>query len=295
MRLGQKPWQLFLMINRYPPDKAAIAADVQRALQEDIGTGDLTAGLIPAAKQAEAVILCRESAIVCGGAWVDAAFRQVDDRIEVSWQPQDGDRVQPNAEVCTIRGPARGMVTAERTALNFLQTLSATATRARRYADAVAGLPVRLLDTRKTIPGLRAAQKYAIRCGGCDNHRQGLFDELLIKENHIAAAGSLTAAVQAARKLHPHKPLTVEVENLDQLRQALPLRPDRILLDNFKVEDLQQAVKIAAGGVPLEASGNITLDNIRGIAATGVNFISIGSLTKHVQAIDYSLLFKTAV
>jgi nicotinate-nucleotide pyrophosphorylase (carboxylating) len=280
------------MINRYPPDKVVIVADVQRALQEDIGSGDLTAELIPATQQAEAVILCRESAVLCGCAWVDAAFRQVDDKIRVNWQLQDGDLLQANVTVCTIRGPARGMVSAERTALNFLQSLSATATRARRYADAVAGLPVRLLDTRKTIPGLRAAQKYAVQCGGCDNHRQGLFDALLIKENHIAAAGGLTAAVQHARKLHPDKALTVEVENLKQLQEALPLQPDRILLDNFKVEDLRRAVEITAGAIPLEASGSITLDNIRSIAATGVNYISIGSLTKHQQAIDYSLLFK---
>jgi nicotinate-nucleotide pyrophosphorylase (carboxylating) len=281
------------MINRYPPDKAAIAADVQRALQEDIGSGDLTAELIPETQQAEALILCRESAVLCGRAWVDAAFRQVDDRIRLSWHLQDGDTVQPNVTVCTIRGPARGMVSAERTALNFLQTLSATATRARRYADAVSGLTVRLLDTRKTIPGLRTAQKYAVQCGGCDNHRQGLFDEMLIKENHIAAAGGLTTAVQQARKLHPDKTLTVEVENLKQLQEALPLGPDRILLDNFKLEDLQRAVQITAGAIPLEASGSITLDNIRNIAATGVNFISIGSLTKHLQAVDYSLLFKS--
>ncbi len=281
------------MIERYLPNETAIAADVQRALQEDIGSGDLTAELIPAAQQAEAMILCREDAVLCGSAWVDAAFRQVDNRIRLNWHLQDGDLLQPDVTVCSIRGPARGMVSAERTALNFLQTLSATATRARRYADAVAGLPVTLLDTRKTIPGLRAAQKYAIRCGGCDNHRLGLFDALLIKENHITAAGGVTTAVRRARELHPDKALTVEVENLEQLQEVLPLRPDRILLDNFKLENLQQAVKITAGAVALEASGNITLENIRGIAATGVDYISIGSLTKHVQAIDYSLLFKS--
>jgi nicotinate-nucleotide pyrophosphorylase (carboxylating) len=281
------------MTDRYLPDESSIVADVQRALHEDIGSGDLTADLIPATQQAEAVILCRESAVLCGRAWVEAAFRQVDDRIRLDWQLYDGDRVEPGMIVCEISGPARGMVSAERTALNFLQTLSATATHARRFADAAAGLPVKLLDTRKTIPGLRSAQKYAIRCGGCDNHRQGLYDALLIKENHIAAAGGVTAAVQRARALHPGKTLTVEVETLQQLQEALPLRPDRILLDNFNPDNLQRAVQITAGAIPLEASGNITLENIRGIAATGVNYISIGRLTKHLQAVDYSLLFKS--
>jgi nicotinate-nucleotide pyrophosphorylase (carboxylating) len=279
------------MTKRYPLNNG-IAEDVQRALREDIGSGDLTADLIPPANRANAVILCRENAVLCGCAWVDAAFTQVDAGIRIEWHAQDGELLRPDMIVCTLHGPARGIVTAERTALNFLQTLSGTATRARRFADAVTGLPVRLLDTRKTIPGLRVAQKYAVHCGGGENHRQGLFDALLIKENHISAAGGLTAAVQQARALHADKLLEVEVENLEQLREALPLRPDRILLDNFNMHNLQQAVHIAAGAVPLEASGNITLENIRSVAATGVDYISLGSLTKHIQAVDYSLLFK---
>jgi nicotinate-nucleotide pyrophosphorylase (carboxylating) len=278
------------MTNRSLPNE--IAAEVQCALQEDIGPGDLTAELIPAALDATAVILCREEAVLCGCAWVDAVFNRVDPAIRPAWQAQDGARLQPGTIVCEIRGPARGIVTAERTALNFLQTLSGTATRARRYADAVSGLPVKLLDTRKTLPGLRAAQKYAVRCGGCENHRQGLFDAMLIKENHIAAAGGLTAAVTRARALHANTPLEVEVENLEQLREAIALKPDRILLDNFNIDGLQRAVRLADGTVALEASGNISLENIRAVAATGVDYISLGNLTKHVQAVDYSLLFK---
>jgi nicotinate-nucleotide pyrophosphorylase (carboxylating) len=283
------------MTERYPIKEDSIVAEVQRALREDIGSGDLTADLIPLSNRANAVILCRENAVLCGRAWADAAFKQVDAGIRVTWHAEDGDLLHPDMTVCGIHGPARGIVTAERTALNFMQTLSGTATRARRFANAVAGLPVRLLDTRKTIPGLRAAQKYAVHCGGCENHRQGLFDALLIKENHIAAAGGLAVAVQHARALHPGKPLEVEVENLEQLREALPLRPDRILLDNFNLRDVQQAVSIAAGAVPLEASGNITLDNIRMVATTGIDYISVGGLTKHLQAIDYSLLFRDEV
>jgi nicotinate-nucleotide pyrophosphorylase (carboxylating) len=258
-----------------------------------VGTGDLTAGLIPAPLNAYAVILCREHAVLCGRSWADAAFRQVDDGIRTHWRAEDGTPLHPGMIVCEIRGPARGLVTAERTALNFLQTLSGTATRARRFADAVAGLPVKLLDTRKTVPGLRAAQKYAVRCGGCENHRQGLFDALLIKENHIAAAGGLTAAVTQARRLHPDKALEVEVETLEQLQEVLALKPGRILLDNFDTADLRRAVAMTAGTVPLEASGNITLENIRDIAATGVDCISLGSLTKHIDAVDFSLLFKS--
>lgn len=282
------------MNNRYLTDGILdISEEVRLALREDIGPGDLTAALIPEAQRANAVILCRENAVLCGRDWADAAFRQVDANIHTTWRCGDGDRLHPGTTICEIEGPARGIVTAERTALNFLQTLSGTATRARRFADAVAGLPVKLLDTRKTLPGLRGAQKYAVRCGGCENHRRGLYDAMLIKENHIAAAGGLTAAVRRARDLHPGKLLEVEVENLGQLREALVLRPDRILLDNFDMNDLRQAARIAGGTVPLEASGNITLDNIRDVAVTGVDYISLGSLTKHVEAVDYSLLFKS--
>lgn len=282
------------MNNRYSIHGVNIAEEVQLALREDVGPGDLTAELIPAPQRANAVILCRENAVLCGRDWADAAFRQVESDIRTTWHAADGDRLGPGMIVCEIRGPARGIVTAERTALNFLQTLSGTATRARRFADAVAGLPVKLLDTRKTLPGLRGAQKYAVRCGGCENHRRGLFDAMLIKENHIAAAGGLTAAVRRARDLQPDKLLEVEVENLEQLREALALRPDRILLDNFDMKELRQAARLADGAVPLEASGGITLDNIRDVAATGVDYISLGSLTKHVQAIDFSLLFTTS-
>lgn len=281
------------MTKRYPLDPAGVIAQVRYALQEDIGPGDLTAELIPASRRAEAVILCREDAVLCGCDWADAAFSQVDGGIRIAWHAADGDRLHSGMTVCEIQGPARGIVTAERTALNFLQTLSGTATCARRYADAVSGLPVKLLDTRKTVPGLRTAQKYAVRCGGCENHRRGLFDAMLIKENHIAAAGGLTAAAQGARALHGDKLLEVEVENLQQLQEALALKPDRILLDNFKLNELQEAVRIAGGTVPLEASGSITLDNIRDVAATGVDYISLGSLTKHVEAVDFSLLFKS--
>ncbi|HEX5056584.1 MAG TPA: carboxylating nicotinate-nucleotide diphosphorylase [Gammaproteobacteria bacterium] len=278
------------MTIRSPVDE--IAMEVQRALHEDIGTGDLTAELIPGVLNATAKILCREEAVLCGRPWVEAAFGQVDRAIRLAWHAEDGARLHAGMVVCEIHGPARGIVTAERTALNFLQVLSGTATHARRYADAVSGLPVKLLDTRKTLPGLRAAQKYAVRCGGCENHRQGLFDAMLIKENHIAAAGGLTPAVERARALHADKLLEVEVENLEQLREALALKPDRILLDNFNIDDLQQAARIAGRAVPLEASGNITLENIRSVAATGIDYISLGSLTKHVRAVDYSLLFK---
>jgi nicotinate-nucleotide pyrophosphorylase (carboxylating) len=280
------------MNNRYSTvHDLDVAGEVRLALREDIGPGDLTAGLIPATLRANAVIVCRESAVLCGRDWVDAAFNQIDAGIRTTWHAEDGDRLRPDTVACRIEGPARGIVTAERTALNFLQTLSGTATRARRFADAVDGLPVQLLDTRKTIPGMRGAQKYAVRCGGCGNHRMGLFDAMLIKENHIAAAGDLGTAVQNARALHPDKALEVEVENLEQLSAALALKPDRILLDNFDMHALRQAARIAGGATPLEASGNITLDNIREVAGTGVDYISLGSLTKHVQAIDFSLLF----
>jgi nicotinate-nucleotide pyrophosphorylase (carboxylating) len=273
------------------PDLASVAEDVQRALAEDIGSGDLTAALIPESQYAGAMIICREHAVLCGRSWADSCFKQLDASIELSWNAEDGDALHPDMVVCEIEGPARGIITAERTALNFLQTLSGTATAARRYADAVAGSAVVLLDTRKTLPGLRAAQKYAVRCGGCSNHRQGLYDAMLIKENHIASAGSPVAAITAARKLHPDKSLEIEVETLNQLQQILLLWPDRILLDNFNEADLRTAVQMTAGNIPLEASGNITLDNIRSVVATGVDFISLGSLTKHMQAIDFSLLF----
>lgn len=264
---------------------------VRTALDEDIGSGDITAALIPEDQMASASVICREAAVLCGQAWFDAVFAELDSRITVNWQARDGDRLSSNQTVCNVSGPARAMLTGERTALNFLQTLSATASLARRYADTVADLPVRILDTRKTIPGLRQAQKYAIRTGGCDNHRNGLYDAILIKENHIAATGSISNAVNAARNSNADVMIEVEVENQHQLQQALAAGADRLLLDNFDIAALTAAVQLVAGRAELEASGNITLENLHDTARTGVDFISIGALTKNIQAIDLSMLF----
>lgn len=275
------------------PPAADIAAVVARALAEDVGTGDLTAGLIPAGALAAATVITREAAILCGRAWVDATFNQVDANTRVEWLANDGDRIEPNQLLCRISGPARSLLTAERPALNFLQTLSGTASVTRTFVDAVAGTGCRILDTRKTIPGLRLAQKYAVLCGGGTNHRVGLYDGILIKENHIAAAGSIAAAVGAARKLDANVMLEVEVETSEELEEALAAGPDRILIDNFTLEDLRRAVARArehsGKRVELEASGNMTLATVRPVAETGVDFISIGSLTKHVRAIDLSM------
>lgn len=268
-----------------------IQATVRRALAEDVGSGDVTAALIPADARATARVICRETAVLCGCAWFDAVFAELDERIHVKWHLRDGARVQPNQELCRLSGPARALLTGERAALNLLQTLSGTATRAARYAAAVEGLPVRILDTRKTLPGLRLEQKYAVRTGGCHNHRIGLYDGILIKENHIAAAGSITAAVAAARALDAHLPVEVEVEQLAELREALAAGADILLLDNFTPELMREAVAINAGRAKLEASGGVTLDNIRAIAATGVDFISVGALTKDVKAVDLSMRF----
>jgi nicotinate-nucleotide pyrophosphorylase (carboxylating) len=272
-----------------------IAASVARALAEDVGDGDLTAALIPVDTIKRAQVISREHATLCGQAWFDEVFKQLDASIRVEWLAKDGDRVQPNQTLCKLQGPARALLTGERTALNFLQTLSATATVTRQYADAVAGTNCRILDTRKTIPGLRLAQKYAVRCGGGMNHRIGLFDAVLVKENHIIAAGSIAAAVAHARKLAGTCMVEVEVETLDELRQALATDIDRILLDNFARTDLVEAVKINQSKpgkkVELEASGNMTLDTLRSVAETGVDFISIGGLTKHVRAVDLSMRF----
>ena len=255
--------------------------------------GDLTAALIPEDAQAEATVISRESAVLCGVAWFDAVFRQLDPRIHVEWRAADGDRIEPDQRLCTLRGPARAMLTGERTALNFLQALSGTATLARRYADAVAGTGATILDTRKTLPGLRLAQKYAVRCGGCQNHRIGLFDAVLIKENHIMAAGSITNAIATARRLHPGVTVEVEVENLAELEEALAARPDIVMLDNFDLATMAEAVRITAKRVKLEASGNVNFDTVRAIAETGVDYISIGGLTKDVRAVDLSMRFKT--
>jgi nicotinate-nucleotide pyrophosphorylase (carboxylating) len=274
-----------------------IAAAVSRALAEDVGDGDLTAALIPVDTIKHAHVISREHATFCGQAWFAEVFKQLDPSIRVEWLVKDGDRVQPNQTLCKLQGPARALLTGERTALNFVQTLSATATVTRQYADAVAGTNCRILDTRKTIPGLRLSQKYAVRCGGGTNHRIGLFDAVLVKENHIIAAGSIAAAVTHARKLAGTRMVEVEVENLDELRQALATDIDRILLDNFARADLVDAVKINAARsgvkkIELEASGNMTLETLRSVAETGVDFISIGGLTKHVKAVDLSMRFE---
>lgn len=275
------------------PDPASITRSVRTACEEDIGAGDLTAQLIPHERHARATIITRERAIVCGRPWVDEVFRQVDPSVRIEWHVRDGDRVQANQKLYSLSGSARSLLTAERTALNFLQLLSGTATAARAYVDAIAGTKCRILDTRKTVPGLRIAQKYAVACGGGVNHRIGLFDAILIKENHIAAAGSVAAAVNAARDVNAQVLLEVEVENFDELRQALDAKADRIMLDNFTLEDMRTAVSIVRGhphrDVTLEASGNVSLENVRSIAETGIDFISIGALTKHVRAIDLSM------
>jgi nicotinate-nucleotide pyrophosphorylase (carboxylating) len=269
-----------------------VTETIRRALAEDVGAGDLTAGLIAADASAEAQVITREDAILCGTAWFDEVFRQVDDRLRVVWQVKDGDLIRAGRTLCRVTGPARGLLTGERTALNFLQLLSGTATRARQYVDAVHGTRTIILDTRKTIPGLRRAQKYAVACGGGQNHRMGLYDAILIKENHIAAAGSIPAALSVARNSAPSDvTIEIEVENIAQLREALAAGADRLLLDNFSVEQLKAAVAETRGRAKLEASGGIDLSNIRAFAETGVDFISIGDITKNVRALDLSMRF----
>lgn len=269
-----------------------IQASVARALAEDIGSGDVTAGLIPADKQATATVICREDAIVCGVAWFNEVFSQLDPTVQVEWQYQDGDSVAANALLCTLRGSARSILSGERAALNFLQTLSATATATRRYVDLVAHTQCRILDTRKTLPGLRTAQKYAVLCGGGTNHRIGLYDRVLIKENHIMAAGSITAAIQQARQLHPGILVEVETENLQELAEAAAAQADIIMLDEYSLADMREAVRVTAGKIPLEASGGVNLDTVRTIAETGVDFVSVGEITKHIRAIDLSMRFQ---
>lgn len=263
-------------------------ADIQPYLDEDIGSGDLTAAIIPVGRRAHAQVITRETMVVCGQAWFTAVFTALDSNVSINWQVAEGETVSANTPLCTIDGNARALLTGERTALNLLQTLSATATLSRHYADAVAGTGCKVLDTRKTLPGLRKAQKYAVACGGCHNHRIGLYDGVLIKENHIIAAGSIANAVQSARQ-QSDVPVEIEVESLAELTEALAAKPDRIMLDNFALEDLHRAVSITAGAAELEASGNITLANIRSIAETGVDYISIGALTKNLQAVDLSM------
>jgi nicotinate-nucleotide pyrophosphorylase (carboxylating) len=264
------------------------SADILAYLQEDIGSGDLTANIIPEAKQAEATVITREAMVLCGHAWFDAVYKQLSANVHVNWRISEGDATQPGAVLCQLSGPARALLTGERTSLNLLQTLSATATLARRYADAVTGTGCKVLDTRKTIPGLRNAQKYAVACGGCYNHRIGLYDGVLIKENHIIAAGSISDAIKIARQ-QSSVPVEVEVENLAQFQEASAARPDRIMLDNFSLDNMRTAVGLNDKRIELEASGNINLDNIRSVAETGVDYISIGALTKNVMAIDLSM------
>lgn len=274
---------------------ADIRDAVSRAIAEDVGSGDVTAELIDGSATIVATVVTREPMTLAGRPWVDEVLQQVDSEIGIDWLHDDGDMLDAGAVICRLRGRARAILTAERSALNFLQLLSATATATAAYVAAIAGTGCRILDTRKTIPGLRLAQKYAVRCGGGFNHRIGLFDAILIKENHILSAGSITAAVQTARQLHPELPVEVEVETLDELREALNSKAERLLLDNFSLETLAKAVAInrSKGNPPseLEASGGITLAGIRAIAATGVDYISVGALTKNIGAIDLSMRF----
>lgn len=271
---------------------ADLASQVEAALREDIGSGDVTAALVPAAQQVHGALITREAAVLCGRAWAEETFRRLDARVRLTWRAADGERLAADQEIFAIAGPARPVLTGERTALNFLQLLSGTATATRRFVDAVAGTPCRILDTRKTIPGLRSAQKYAVRCGGGENHRMGLYDRVLIKENHIAAAGSLAAAIAQARRAATGLSVEVEVESLAELEQALSARPDIVMLDDFSLADLRSAVELNAArgrSAKLEASGSVSLESVREIAATGVDYISIGALTKHVRAVDLSM------
>ncbi len=271
--------------------QSTIEETVHIALREDVGDGDITAQLIPEDAVSLANVISREACVFCGMDWFEEVFRQVDDQVFIEWHVQDGDSIEAGETICSLSGLSRSLLTGERTALNFVQTLSATATRASRYASAVAGTNTVVLDTRKTIPGLRAAQKYAVTCGGCHNHRMGLYDAILIKENHILAAGSIQAAVDEARFHSPGYPVEVEVESLAQMEDAISAGVDRVLLDNFTTDAMREAVKLSNGRVPLEASGGITLENIRDYADTGVDYISTGALTKDIIAIDVSMRF----
>lgn len=273
-----------------------IIANVSAALQEDLGSGDKTAQLLAESSTASAIIICREPMTLAGQPWVDEVFRQLDPGVEIQWLANDGDHLPADAEICVLSGAARSLLSGERTALNFLQTLSATATITSRYVNAVANFKARILDTRKTIPGLRIAQKYAVRCGGGNNHRIGLFDAILIKENHIVSAGGVDTAIRTAKKQHSNLPIEIEVESVTEMQDALRAGADRLLLDNFDIEDLQRAVRVnhMEGKPPadLEASGGLTLDEIVKVAETGVDYISVGALTKNITAIDISMRFR---
>jgi nicotinate-nucleotide pyrophosphorylase (carboxylating) len=275
---------------------ATISANVIAALQEDIGSGDKTAELVPESVTATAIIICREAMTLAGQPWVDEVYRQLDPGVEIQWLANDGDQLPADAEICVLTGAARSLLSGERTALNFMQMLSATATMTSRYVKAVSGFKARILDTRKTIPGLRIAQKYAVRCGGGNNHRIGLFDAILIKENHIASAGGVEAAIRTAKEKHSDLPIEIEVESVSELQDALRAGADRLLLDNFDIEDLQRAVEVNhnEGNPPadLEASGGMTIKDVVSVAETGVDYISVGALTKNVSAIDLSMRFR---
>ncbi|MDR6840060.1 carboxylating nicotinate-nucleotide diphosphorylase [Pseudoxanthomonas sacheonensis] len=271
-----------------PPPAEVIAEDVARALAEDLGSGDVTAALLPDVADI-AYLLCKEEAVVAGRPWFDACHRALDSDVAIEWRVQEGERVPAGTVLATLSGRARALVSGERASLNFMQTLSGTATTTAAYVEAVRGTRAKILDTRKTLPGLRLAQKYAVRCGGGSNHRIGLFDTVMLKENHIRAAGSLTAAVRAARAAQPALPLVVEVENLAQLQEALEVGCDRILIDDFDAVTRREAVRIANGRIPLEVSGGVSLETVRSVAEDGVDCISVGGLTKHVHAIDLSL------
>ena len=286
-----------------PTDLASLDAEIERnvaaALAEDVGSGDLTAQLVDANAVRRATIVSREDAVLCGTAWFERCFKTLDPAISITWHATDGDRVAPDQLLCELEGPARALLTGERTALNFLQLLSGVATKARRYADAITGTSAQVVDTRKTLPGLRLAQKFAVKCGGGGNHRLGLYDAILIKENHILAAGSIGAAMAAAKEVAAAtsgrcKFIQVEVETADELKEALAAGATMILLDNMTLEQMREAVAITAGRAVLEASGNVTLETLRGIAETGVDRISVGALTKDVRALDLSMRFTAA-
>lgn len=285
-----------LFTQQYPRGSQAfddlVQKNVQLALAEDIGSGDLTASLIPVNLQANATIISREDAVICGIDWANACFKSLDANAKITWHVNEGNKVKPNQLLCEIKGNARAMLTAERCALNFLQTLSALATYTRSYVDAINGTNVQILDTRKTLPGLRLAQKYAVTVGGGANQRLALYDGILIKENHIAAAGGVLPALQAALALASAASIQIEVENLDELQQALSAGAKSILLDNFSLTDMREAVRLTNKRAPLEASGNVNLNTVRDIAATGVDRISIGALTKNIRAIDLSMRIK---
>lgn len=272
-----------------PPSAERIQIDVERAFAEDIGSGDATADLLSASARARATLTCREPAVIAGIDWFNACFRALDPEVRIDWSCQDGDKVAADSVICHLEGNARALVSAERSALNFLQLLSGTATTTAAYVAALEGSGTRLLDTRKTIPGLRVAQKYAVRCGGGVNHRVGLYDGMLIKENHIIAAGGIQPAVAEARRMHPDLPLEVEVEDLDELALALDAGVDRIMIDNFTLPMMRDAVALAGGRTALEVSGNVDTASIAAIGETGVDFVSVGALTKHLRAIDFSL------